>query len=225
MEGSSSRIPWLSKRDRVLSFAGLAIGILYLIAQFTGVRWLSMICKPIPVLLMAYWVSTLPGKGRYQLAVAVGLLFSAAGDILLNLPPEFFVLGLAAFLLAHVAYTVAFSGDSRQIFPARALGAYLFGATMFALLYFAGDLGEMTIPVLAYVFVISTMLWRAACRVGAPGVSEFSAKAGMIGALLFTLSDAVLALNMFLTPIPLATLIIMSMYWSGQLGITLSARR
>jgi uncharacterized membrane protein YhhN len=83
----------------------------------------------------------------------------------------------------------------------------------------------MLIPVALYVIVISTMLWRAAARLGAPGVPQRSGQLGLIGAILFTASDSVLAFNLFVTPVPLADVIIMVTYWLGQLGISLSAGR
>ena len=40
--------------------------------------------------------------------VVVGLVCSLAGDVFLMLPEERFVEGLVSFLLAHIAYVVAF---------------------------------------------------------------------------------------------------------------------
>ena len=81
----------------------------------------------------------------------------------------------------------------------------------------------MTIPVLLYVVVICTMLWRAAGRVGVPGIPTRSANTGLWGALLFTFSDSLLALNRFAFTIPYAGYIVILTYWLGQSDIALSA--
>jgi uncharacterized membrane protein YhhN len=132
-------------------------------------------------------------------------------------------LGLIAFLLGHVAYIIAFTRDGRGLYPVRGLIAYAYGALAYGYLYRSGDLGDMTLPVLAYVIVICTMLWRASCRVGAPGVVERSAWAGLAGAAFFTLSDTLLALRMFAGQRPLGPYAVIITYWLGQLGISLSA--
>ena len=94
---------------------------------------------------------------------------------------------------------------------------------MFAVLYLAGDLGKMTIPILLYVVVICTMLWRAASRMDAPGVAARTARVGLWGALLFALSDSLLALDMFVVAVPYAAYAVIIIYWMGQSDITLSA--
>ncbi|MFN2142307.1 MAG: lysoplasmalogenase, partial [Candidatus Promineifilaceae bacterium] len=128
-----------------------------------------------------------------------------------------------AFLLGHVVYIFAFTRDGRALHPGRALLAYAYGALAYGYLYTAGDLGEMTAPVLAYVIVICTMLWRAACRVGAPGIDDRSAWVGLAGAAFFTFSDTLLALGMFAGQRPLGPHAVIITYWIAQLGITLSA--
>jgi len=165
----------------------------------------------------------LPGKGRYQQAVIAGLLLSALGDVLLSWSDETFLPGLIAFLFGHVVYIFAFTRDGRGLYPGRALLAYAYGALAYGYLYTAGDLGEMTIPVLAYVIVICTMLWRAACRVGAPDIDAYSAWVGLAGAAFFTFSDTLLALGMFAGQRPLGPHAVIITYWIAQLGITLSA--
>jgi len=88
-----------------------------------------------------------------------------------------------------------------------------------------GDLGGMIGPVYLYILVITTMVWRSAARLDAPGVVRFSALAGLIGAILFAVSDSILAFRLFGTPIQLGGVAVMLTYWLGQLGIALSAWR
>ena len=65
------------------------------------------------------------------------------------------------------------------------------------------------------------MMWRAAARVRA---GESAGWIALAGALVFGLSDTLLALHRFHAPIALPSAIILT-YWAGQLGIALSAIR
>jgi alkenylglycerophosphocholine/alkenylglycerophosphoethanolamine hydrolase len=219
-EATTSGFKW---RSIFLFALGLLAAILFITTGKEENFWLHLISKPIPVLAMALWLGLLPGKRRYQWAVIAGLLLSAAGDVLLSWSDGTFLLGLIAFLLGHVAYIFAFTRDGRGLYPGRGLLAYAYGALAYGYLYTAGDLGQMTIPVLAYVIIICTMLWRASCRAGTPGINQRSAWIGLAGAAFFTLSDSLLALGMFAGQRPLGPHAVIITYWIGQLGITLSA--
>lgn len=226
MTTSAPSLSSLSTRSKGLALVGVVAALLYMAAgRLDDAYWLRMITKPIPVLMLALWVSGLRVKGRYQLAITVGLLLCALGDILLEFSSATFLFGLIAFLLGHVAYIAAFLQDSRKLYPYRGAAAYGYGALAMGFLLATGNLGSMLVPVYVYVIVIATMLWRAASRVGAKGVPRFSAQAGLIGALLFVFSDTILAFRLFDTPIQLGGVAVMLAYWLGQLGIALSAWR
>ena len=216
--GTSTR---LSTRTIVIGAIALAAALLFMLPSTTGT--LGLITKPIPVLCMALWLALQPVKGRFQIAVIVGLLFGAAGDLLLEMGDSTFIFGLVAFLIGHLAYVYAFVQDCRRPGWGWAIVAYLFGIIAFVVLYQAGNLGAMTVPVGVYVMVITTMLWRGLSRLNAPGVVQRSGRWGALGSLSFTISDSVLAYSMFVTRFDLSSLIIMTTYWLGQLGITLAA--
>jgi uncharacterized membrane protein YhhN len=226
MATSAPSFSTMSTRTKILAVIGIVAALSYIAAgRMDDAYWLRMITKAIPVLVLAYWVSSLRVKGRYQLAITVGLLLCALGDILLEFSADSFLLGLIAFLLGHVAYIVAFVQDSRKLYPFRGAAAYGYSALAMSVLLFTGNLGGMLIPVQIYVVVIATMLWRAGARVGAPGIAKFSAWSGLIGALFFVFSDTVLAFRLFETPIQLDGSVVIITYWLGQLGIALSAWR
>ncbi|MEZ4769946.1 MAG: lysoplasmalogenase [Caldilineales bacterium] len=225
MTTAETRYARISTRTLVLIAIGLVAGLAYLLAGRLGdSALLRLVAKPVPVLCLALWVSFLPRRGRYQGAVAAGLLLCALGDILLEAADATFLLGLVAFLLGHVAYVVAFTRDSRRLFLPGAVLAYGYGVLVYAYLTTAGDLGALAVPVLVYMLVICTMLWRASARVGVPSIVRSSALAGLAGALFFTASDSILALRMFGTPVDLGGITVMLTYWVGQLLIAFSAR-
>jgi uncharacterized membrane protein YhhN len=142
----------------------------------------------------------------------VGLSFSLVGDIFLMLPGDWFIPGLAAFLCAHVAYTVAFWrrapgwvawgwGVTAGLL---ALGGFMYSQFLPAL---RPQGSVMLLAVAAYVVAILLMTLRA--------ILTRSALIAL-GALLFLASDAVLGWNRFAAPVRWADLWIMLLYWSGQ---------
>ena len=80
-----------------------------------GWHWLHWMCKPLATVLVVAmaWRTPQPLSPRYRRRVLMGLGFALLGDVLLMLPGDFFVPGLAAFLLAHVAFLAAWLDDSR----------------------------------------------------------------------------------------------------------------
>jgi uncharacterized membrane protein YhhN len=162
-------------------------------------------------------------KRSFQWLVILGLLFGMGGDILLEYSPDTFLFGLISFLLGHILYIIAFLSDCRSPGWGYAIFVYLYGVAVYGFLE-TGNLGEMALPVLAYILVITTMVWRAAARYHAPGVNQESAKAGVLGSLLFLASDSLLAVTLFVYDIPYASIVVIITYWLGQLGITLAAQ-
>jgi uncharacterized membrane protein YhhN len=121
--------------------------------------------------------------------LVVGLAASLAGDLLL-LPPGRFVPGLAAFLLAHIAYLAAFlqvGGEPAWLIVGLVAGAVV-AATVGRLVLRAARAAGQGAPVTAYLAVI-TLMAVAATRTGEP--------AAIAGAWLFVTSDALLGWGRF----------------------------
>ena len=78
----------------------------------------------------------------------------------------------------------------------------------------------MALPVGAYVLVIAVMMWRASALLGSS-----TGRSAAVGAVLFGLSDTLIALDRFHEAIPGVRYPIILLYWAGQLGITLWAQR
>jgi len=201
---------------RALGALAVAAAIAYLVGLAAHRPDLRLRAKPVPALALAALVLAERRDG-YGAALAGGLFLSALGDTLLEVPGHF-VAGLATFLCAHVAYTVAFLRDERRLRLGRAAPFAIWLLAAFA--YVRPGLGEMTVPVVVYMLAIGTMMWRAAARAGDhPG-----AAAAVMGAALFGLSDTLIAIDRFRAPIPGAPYAIILLYWAGQAGIAASAR-
>jgi alkenylglycerophosphocholine/alkenylglycerophosphoethanolamine hydrolase len=181
-------------------------------------RWLWLAFKPLPVLGLALWVLGAP-KSAYRNRLAAGLAVSLVGDVLIE---GSFVVGLAAFLLAHIAYVAAFLADTTRPRLLRALPIAAYGAVMTAFLW--PGLGDLRPAVVAYVVAICTMVWRAAARVGHAGAPRAGEWAALVGAVFFALSDTLIALDRFHAPVPYARVAIILLYWAGQAGLAGSAR-
>ena len=200
---------------------GLAGAALFLYGRITGDAQLSLLTKGIPVIALLLWLRQAPA-GTYRRWIAVGLVFSLAGDILLDWPGDLFVFGLGAFLLAHLAYLRAYCSDSRQPAHTALLLALIAGGAMFAVLASSG-LGELLIPVACYATAISLMLWRALARLGHPQLQPRSTWIAAGGAALFVLSDSLIGINRFVASFDAAPYAIILTYWLGQWGIAASA--
>ncbi|WP_285961067.1 lysoplasmalogenase [Pseudomonas tohonis] len=201
---------------------GLTGALAYLYGDANDLATLCLWTKPVPILALLAWLVRSAPPGHYRRWIVLGLLLCLAGDMLLQGSPDFFVFGLGAFLLGHLAYIGAYLSDTRRLAPLALLPAVLFGAGMFAVLA-QGGLGGLLVPVALYALTISAMLWRALARLGASGPGPRSVRLAAAGALCFVVSDSLLGINRFVAPFEAAGLAIMLTYWLGQLGIVASA--
>lgn len=192
----------------LLAFAIPAILYIALIHKlpFTG----DFAIKAFPILLLAVasWLF-IPGlEGKL---LAVGFVLSSGGDVSLSFEGDkFFILGLGCFLLAHIVYIVtfaqnyAFSPGQLPILIAFAV----FAIGMAIVLY--PKLGDMRLPVFIYISVILGMgLFATMWKGPAPTLL-------LIGALIFMLSDSMIAIDRFLKPLSWSKYFIMTTYYAGQ---------
>jgi uncharacterized membrane protein YhhN len=194
---------------------------MHLFAEYRGPAWLVYVAKPLTTLLLI--AAAIVGEDAaplYRLPVIAGLVFSLFGDIFLMLPKERFVAGLASFLVAHLFYISAFQSGIR--FGARPLLLVPFVLAAGLVLYFLWPrLGRLRVPVVLYVVVLVVMAWQASAR--AAELRGIATYAAAIGAALFVVSDATLAINRFRRPFRAAQAVVMTTYVAAQALIALSA--
>ena len=182
------------------------------------IRWLEVAFKPVTTLLLFGVVGWPHGEDpRFACLVATGIALSVVGDVDSN---RAFIVGLAAFLLAHVAYVIAFLGVAVWS-PHVAIVAVIVLASSLVLLRLTwkGSAG-LHPAVIAYAAVITTMVVSASATVGGPlPLAPLAA----VGSVLFYVSDSSLALNRFRRPIPHVAFLALGVYWLGQLGIAIAA--
>jgi uncharacterized membrane protein YhhN len=150
-------------------------------------------------------------------ALLIGLVVSLLGDIALLWPQQGFLPGLVAFLLAHIAYTVAFTREHRFLAQPAALAAYaLIAGAILAFLWSFIPSG-LRIPVACYVLALTAMSAQTAViGLSTEGGATHRDRLLMLGGALFMASDALLATNKFAQPIPAASLWVLATYWAAQ---------
>ncbi len=188
---------------------------------------IKAIFKPITSALFLLTALLQGPQQRYDWLMVAGLAICAVGDVaLIRRTHAWFLTGLVAFLLGHVAYTVAFNGRASML-TLRTPAIALIGTVSIALfLYFRRHLGRMLLPVTAYIAVITLMLisaWAAAAtEVGDSGAGVLIATA----ATLFYVADITVARDRFMPGVGLANRAIgLPLYYVAQFLFAYSVGR
>jgi len=188
--------------------------------------------KPMTTLTIISVVLTALPQSRsvpsYAIWILAGLVFSLIGDIALMFETQktAFLIGLGSFFMAHTCYLTGIFIPSGFDWWDILIFLILMGGSWAVYRVLRPNLNEMKIPVIAYIIIILLMVERA---VSAPlGVNSAlhltSSLLLAIGAVLFWISDLVLALHLFHKPNPKVGLMNLVPYFTGQLLIALSAR-
>ncbi|XP_044570249.1 lysoplasmalogenase-like protein TMEM86A isoform X4 [Drosophila ananassae] len=184
-----------------------------------GELWTTVL-KCLPILALVFYIVakglSLKKGYRRSLWILLGLIFSCGGDALLNI--NLFPFGMVSFGVAHVFYISAFGWKPLKWL----IGLVLYVAVSLFVYFVHKKLDEiLIIGVPIYCFIITTMLWRSLAR--AVDVKSFLAIFCAVGAILFVISDALIAVTMFVgVPLPCARLQIMITYYAAQFAIALS---
>jgi len=174
----------------------------------------------IPSLIIFFVIGRAKTHYKEDKIIIAALVFSWVGDIFLQIKTGgdmFFLAGLISFLTTHILYTIVFFGTTGIFIFQKTkrlllLIIILYGAlTIYTIL---PGLGNMQIPVTIYGIVITGMVISAVSRFGK--VNDSSYLIVFFGALLFLISDSLIAFNRFKQPFPVAALLIMITYIFGQ---------
>ena len=211
--------------------------ILFLIAAFAFAalealalqkNWfrLEVIAKLGVMVSLFLWLWLSAGLGGTLLWFGLGILLSLMGDVLLMISlDKFFLAGLVAFLLAHIAYIVGFNIPIPEI--------NFFGIVFAVMIGMGGarairrildrlpatGQGQMRLPIIVYSAVISVMLLSAMMKLVDISWSANAAALVSIGAFLFYLSDIILAWNKFVAPIQHGRIYNIAAYHLGQIAL------
>jgi uncharacterized membrane protein YhhN len=193
-----------------------------------GNEALQYICKPliIPVIIGFFYSNVHQITKGINKWITGALFCSLSGDVFLmfqDKKPLFFLLGLSSFLLAHILYIIYFHHvrvkENVKGNPWFLVIVVLYYAVLTGVL--SPYLGDMKLPVRIYGIVISFMFMLAMHMLFIK--NKTAGRWMMQGALLFIISDSILAINKFYQPFDLAGILIMLTYGVAQFYIVKGA--
>ncbi len=178
-------------------------------------RALILACKtPLSCLFVLTAVLLPHYRDSYYHYILAGLIMGLVGDVCLAIPgKKAFRVGLVAFLAGHVLYVVAFAGLTTVgdwVTPVHAIIIAISAAVFW---WLRPHVGDMLVPVVMYVVVITAMLCSAWVAVGTP---IFGTEAILLGAALFYASDLFVARDRFVQKGFINRAVGLPLYYCGQ---------
>lgn len=193
----------------------IILGFYYVFFVDTINPSLVMVFKLLPMILIISLAILTKAENiiSYKTLVIIGLIFCAFGDYTL----QWFIIGLICFLIGHLFYIRAFLTTNETPVPILiTVCLSLYGAIMIIWIGWTLIQDSNTILAMAvftYMIVILVMGWTS---------FKTGSKLAIVGALLFIISDSILAINKFMFPVDYSHQLIMSTYYGAQILIALS---
>jgi uncharacterized membrane protein YhhN len=201
------------KNKLILLFFGILTIEIW--ADISGNLKLVWLTKPllIPILIYIYYRFK---SFKINISLILALLFSLLGDILLMFRSEnLFIPGLISFAIAHAYYIKVFFNSSKPISKKTMI---LFAIVSAYFIYLLPHLPKnLVAPVLGYCLVISCM-GAITINIQKENKNYYYLE---VGAILFILSDALIAFNKFVEALPFSALFVMLTYGVAQLLLVL----
>jgi len=213
----------------ILIILAIIFAVLESLALWKGWLQLEFVVKPAVMVCLFIWLITSAGFQGALLWFGIGILFSLAGDMALLAIDRFFAFGLVFFLMAHIAYLIGFNIPFPQTPGVWALGvAVVIGLSAVRLLrrIVAGvriKRPRLVMPVIIYSTAITLMLLSALLTLFRADWAPVPAYLVSLGAILFYISDIILAWNRFVAPIKNSRILNVGIYHLGQITIVVGA--
>jgi uncharacterized membrane protein YhhN len=205
------------------------LAVLDWVAIYRNWKMIHSFAKQSVMIALIAWSWFVTGWQGTLLWFGLALVFSLFGDFFL-LFKEYFIPGLVAFLLAHLAYLVGFNLNT-SLLSAGTIGILLGTAAAVALAYppiraslnKKPELRQLKIPVLVYSIVLSLMMLSAIATLFRAEWSVWTSVLMAAGGILFFISDNYLARDRFVYPIANGQLKVMITYHLGQIALITGA--
>lgn len=196
--------------------------IIYIVGDFQKSTTLKYIFKPLTTILiivLAFFQQSEVSE-TYKYLIIIGLFLSLFGDVFLMLPSDKFVQGLASFLVAHIFYIWAFTLGFGPYFEF----SFLIPVAIYAIIFLwiiLPKTANLKLPVFIYALMLLVFMWQATGRFFY--LAETTALFTILGAVLFVISDSVLAFDRFLVKkYKFSQTLILATYWGAQVLLALS---
>jgi len=199
--------------------------------KYFGISEMAAATKPalMPLLalsVLAYAVSRRLDKRKLALLVSAEL-FGCVGDVCLlfdGLPP--FAGGIVAFLIGHILYLSLFGRAAWEDMDGKSWlgGVLVMAGVVYGLVRLLGISGQLLIPMVVYAFVLITLVFCTFCGLvrnrnkGTWGLL-------FVGALLFAVSDSILAAGTFGMHFPHQEFVVMFTYVTAQAFLAMGSVR
>ncbi|BBY83991.1 lysoplasmalogenase [Mycolicibacterium pulveris] len=186
-------------------------------AELTGQFVLQPAVKALAAVLLAGAAAShpIPRERRWLIGA---LLFSAAGDFLLALPwwEPSFVLGLSAFLVAHLCFLGALVPLVGRSAPGLVSAGVTVAACAGLLIWFWPRLLEegMAVPVTLYIAVLGAMVCAAL-------LARLPTRWTALGAVCFAVSDAMIGISKFVLAPENAEALAVPIWWVYSASLVL----
>lgn len=184
-----------------------------------------ILTKPLLSALFVFAAYILPHANQtYFSLVLAGLLFCLAGDVFLIFyaSRKLFTFGLVSFLTGHVFYSIAFFAMASPGTLTLIMAPVCLALGSMVVVWLKPYLGTMTVPVIAYIIVITIMVIGAASLVGNEQLNFNGRWLAFCGAILFYLSDIFVARHRFVKSSFINRLVGLPLYYTGQFMIAYS---
>lgn len=201
----------------------------FLLEGNSSMRFFSKPLILIGLILYFYRITKPIASTLLTKSILSALIFSWIGDILL-MWPHLFVYGLGSFLMAHGCYIIGFKlaqKSETRVQRVDFVRSFFFNLPIYLVASFTfylinPNLGTMKIPVITYIIVIVSMVATARDRFKKCDSASFWQV--FIGAILFFISDGIIALSKFYKAFPESGVLIMGTYATAQLLIIMGIR-
>ena len=214
----------------ILLVLTLILAVVYSISQWYDWKITGYITKPATLLALMAWSLVVSSWRGEMIWFGLALTFSLIGDVFLMFSERYFMPGLVAFLIAHLAYLVGFNLHPVPMQAMNALPGFLIGVTAyFVMRSILNGIRQhpqdkaLRLPVIIYASIISLMLLSALLCLLNPFWKTSAAGLVTVGALFFFSSDTILAHNKFVRPMAHGSFWINCTYHIGQILIIAGA--
>jgi uncharacterized membrane protein YhhN len=210
----------------IFLIAACVFAALESLALWKGWTRLETIAKPAVMIFLFLGLWFHSGLNGVVLWFGLGIVFSLAGDVFLMISLDrLFLMGLMAFLIAHICYVIGFNTPPPEVTAWSLILAVMIGLGGARLIrriiapLAAQGRAHLRTPILVYSVVISVMLLSAVLKLTDRTWNAAAAVLVSLGALLFYASDILLAWNKYVSPIKHGRLVNIAAYHLGQIAL------